>query len=214
MKHLTVPHLPDLHEDAPMWLVEERLNTLPRQQIGISPWSGDTDRPEVEFILAHNGSCLFLKYSVHENAVLARYRNLNDPVYKDSCVELFLSFGNDKAYYNLETNCLGTSLLAYGTGREGRKFIAPEALAQIKHSASLKINRKGKNSRHWQLTQVVPLAVFTEHRLEHLSGLHGRANLYKCGDDLPEPHFLTWSPVQAPAPDFHRPECFGQVAFA
>ena len=35
-------------------------------------------------------------------------------------------------------------------------------------------------------------------------------NFYKCDESL-HPHFGAWSPIDAPAPDFHRPECFGKL---
>ena len=38
-----------------------------------------------------------------------------------------------------------------------------------------------------------------------------QANLYKCGDKTAVPHFLSWNPVEVPAPDFHRPEFFGTL---
>ena len=36
-------------------------------------------------------------------------------------------------------------------------------------------------------------------------GLRARMNLYKCGDDLSHPHFLSWQPIEAPKPNFHLP---------
>ena len=38
-------------------------------------------------------------------------------------------------------------------------------------------------------------------------------NLYKCGDSLARPHYLSWQPVATPHPDFHRPEFFKPVLF-
>ena len=38
-----------------------------------------------------------------------------------------------------------------------------------------------------------------------------RANFYKCGDKTAHPHFLSWNPVVSSKPDFHRPECFGEL---
>ena len=34
---------------------------------------------------------------------------------------------------------------------------------------------------------------------------------YKCGDKTAHPHFLSWNPVGTPAPDFHRPDFFGEL---
>ena len=38
-----------------------------------------------------------------------------------------------------------------------------------------------------------------------------RATFYKCGDKTAHPHFLSWNPVGTPAPDFHRPDFFGEL---
>ena len=48
---------------------------------------------------------------------------------------------------------------------------------------------------------------FADH--ESLAGQRVRANFYKCGDETPEPHFLSWNPIDTPKPDFHLPEFFG-----
>ena len=40
-----------------------------------------------------------------------------------------------------------------------------------------------------------------------------RANFYKCADRTAHPHFLAWNRVDAPAPDFHRPDFFGELIF-
>ena len=36
-----------------------------------------------------------------------------------------------------------------------------------------------------------------------------KGNVYKCGDMLPHPHFLSFFPIHLPKPDFHRPDFFG-----
>jgi len=35
------------------------------------------------------------------------------------------------------------------------------------------------------------------------------ANFYKCADKLQHPHWLNWSPVDFPKPNFHLPQSFG-----
>ncbi|MCK7480493.1 MAG: carbohydrate-binding family 9-like protein [Candidatus Moduliflexus flocculans] len=46
------------------------------------------------------------------------------------------------------------------------------------------------------------------------AGCRSAANFYKCGDETEFPHYGAWSPVETPAPDFHRPEFFGEIVFA
>ena len=62
---------------------------------------------------------------------------------------------------------------------------------------------------NWRVTLVIPfelIGVDPEALPEKL-----RANIYKCGDKTAHPHFLSWSPVGTPSPDFHRPEFFGEL---
>ncbi len=213
MKQLVVPTIPALKPSSPLSDVSEALDLLPAQRIDLDPWPSGGEKVEAGFTLAHSGRHLLLKYKVREQAVLARYRNINDPVYKDTCVEFFISFGEERAYYNIEANCLGTCLVGYGPGKHDRKPLAVEAISQIEHLANLKVANHGQKERAWELTLRIPATVFTEHRLENFSGLQARGNFYKCGDDLPEPHFLVWNPVTAPAPEFHRPGDFGAISF-
>ncbi|PRY00216.1 cellulose/xylan binding protein with CBM9 domain [Pontibacter ummariensis] len=213
MKQLIVPQTPDLWQDSPISLVTAKLDALPRQGIASCPWSAEEGKPEVYFTLAHNDGCLFLKYRVREKTLLARYRNINDPVYKDSCVEFFIAYGEDSAYYNIEANCLGTCLVGYGKGKNNRKLLPTETVSVIRHHADLKVANKGQSFMVWELTLIIPASVFSEHKLKTFEGQNGRVNFYKCGDDLPEPHYLAWHPIEAPEPDFHRPEYFGQIAF-
>ena len=39
-------------------------------------------------------------------------------------------------------------------------------------------------------------------------------NFYKCGDETPAEHYLSWHPITSAGPDFHRPECFGTLEIA
>ncbi|PVY43727.1 carbohydrate-binding family 9-like protein [Pontibacter virosus] len=214
MRHLELPLLPHVKKDSPFLLIDSELDKLPTQLISNAPWATTQEKPEVEFVMAHSGDCLFLKYYVTEQHVLARYRQPNDPVYKDSCVELFISFQNDPAYYNIEFNCLGTCRIGFGPERHNRKLLPPATIAKIRSSGTLRAGNSASHKKAWQLTLVIPISIFSEHQLASLeSEEHARVNFCKCGDELPEPHFLTWNMIQAPEPNFHLPEFFGTVKF-
>ena len=49
--------------------------------------------------------------------------------------------------------------------------------------------------------------------IESFDGKEMGANFYKCGDELPTPHFLSWNPIEWAEPSFHRPEQFGKLIF-
>ena len=52
---------------------------------------------------------------------------------------------------------------------------------------------------------------FADYPIRLEAGTTLRANVYKCGDDLPVPHFISWSPIHTPEPSFHQPTFFGEI---
>jgi hypothetical protein len=145
--------------------------------------------------------------------VQAKYRNINDPVYKDSCVEFFIAFNGEQQYYNLEFNCLGTCLAGFGQNQHDRKLLPKQQVSKIKPWASLKVNNRVPQQISWQLTLVIPVEIFSEHQLTDFTGEQVKVNFFKCGDELPDPHYLSWSNINYPEPNFHLPEFFGDMKF-
>jgi len=161
------------------------------------------------------GSLLIL-YSVVERAVRARYPHDQDPVYTDSCVEFFFTAPPEESYYNLEWNPIGTMLAGYGRSRHERVRLSPAVLAGVERYPSLGrdlFELRAGPLISWELLLVIPLNVIGLAGGVPLSGRLIRANVCKCGDELPEPHYLTWSPIDTPRPDFHRPEFFRPMKF-
>jgi len=213
MKHLSVPFI-FVNNDAPVNDLSRELDIIQKNSIKTAPWSAYTYKPEVFFAIAYSENCLCLKYYVSEKLVRAIYANPNDPVYKDSCVELFISFEDEKEYYNFEFNCAGTCLLGFGKERAGRKLLPEEVIGLIRHQALLKPAGSQDANIDWELTLIIPLKAFHYHQIKTLKGKRCRVNFYKCGDDLPEPHFLAWNNIKTEQPDFHRPEYFGSMEFS
>lgn len=194
-------------------------------------WKDYPYLPEVTFKIARTAKGLLLKYDVREEYIRAMHGKTNDPVYEDSCVEFFLS-SDDRHYYNFEFNCIGTALIGFGTSREDRKWIDPERIKQISRFPSMgrkpfPEGAKKKGPYRWELSVYIPFGFFREAG-ELQSGFSGRkiiagtversektyrANFYKCGDKLPLPHYVSWNRIETKAPDFHRPEYFGDLIF-
>jgi len=169
----------------------------------------------VNFDLHHRGSSMLLKFWVLEPQVRAVHKGLNSQVWEDSCVEFFLAPRGEDAYYNFEFNAIGTFLAAYGTGREDREAIPGEQATLISATPSLGqgiiLNMEGPV--RWELDILIPCGALWKHAITDLAGMDFRGNLYKCGDGLKQPHYLSWQAVNSDAPDFHRPECFGEITF-
>lgn len=132
MKKLQISYLPGIDPEMPLEEISAMLDKQDKLNIDNAPWPAYSYRPSAKFALVHSGDCLFLKFYVSEETIRARYRQTNDPVFKDSCVEFFISFGEEAKYYNLEFNCLGTCRAAFGAGRENRAFLPEKIIAQIR----------------------------------------------------------------------------------
>lgn len=194
-------------------------------------------RPRVEVAMAHTGDCLLVHFRVQEDCIRAIAQDDNGRVWEDSCCELFIQplssdphppilGGNlPTHYYNIECNCAGTLLVGAGEDRHDRRRASREVLNSVQRWASLTIGRDAQpNGRHtipltegaisWELALIIPASTLFLHQIEDFSGLHMRGNLYKCGDLLNTPHFLSRFPINTPTPDFHRPEFFGDLLFA
>lgn len=172
-------------------------------------------QPNVDFAIAYTDEAVLLHYRVTEASVRATAGHDNGPVWEDACVEFFSMPGGDDVYYNVECNCVGTLLIGAGDSRTGRQH-APEAvLSQVSRWASL--GNDGFEERigecSWEVALVIPFSAFFLHHISSLQGKSVRANFYKCGDKLQTPHFLSWSSIDLPKPNFHCPDFFGTLHF-
>ncbi len=196
--------------------ISERLDSLNvRNPVGEVNWKGFDYKPDVNFTMAYTDNEILLKFEVTEQWFKAEKTETNQEVYEDSCVEFFVSPSDDRIYYNLEFNAIGTCLMGAGTGRNDRKRADPEVISKIrrKTSAGHKTVSEKKGRFFWTITIAIPLIVFSRHEIKNLTGKTFRANFYKCGDKLTVPHYLTWSPIGTENPDYHRPEYFGLLKF-
>lgn len=185
------------------------------QEMGVANWQESYPyRPEVKFSVAHDGESILVLYQVHEESVRAEAPADGGHVWEDSCCEFFFA-PDAEGYYNIECNCAGTLLVAYGAGRDQREQAPKETMALIDRYASLGRTPFGTytGDNHWTLALKIPAEVFFRHPGIKLQGLRAHGNFYKCGDALPRPHFLSWNKVDTEKPDFHRPEFFGELEF-
>ena len=212
MKHLSVPYL-GLEDSTSIAEISMKLDHVRQEIVDHAPWNAFPYKPQASFAMAYGDSSVYLKFFVEEKHVKAVYSEPNQPVYKDSCVEFFVSFADEPEYYNFEFNCAGTCLLSFGEQRNNRKMTTADLIKSIAFQSSIKpAKNKGANIG-WELTLAIPFAAFQYHEIASMKGKQCRANFYKCGDDLPEPHFLAWNMINTEEPDFHRPEFFGTLEF-
>ena len=178
-------------------------------------WPDFSYKPEVKFRIVHIGDQILLKFYVREKNIGAKTSIINGDIYKDSCVEFFISPLANGIYFNFEFNCIGIPHVGYGAGRHDRQLLPVDVLQTIKTRSSLGTEpfaeRHGDFS--WELFIQIPVSCFLTESIELFNGLSSKGNFYKCGDELAEPHFVTWNPVKTENPDYHQYGFFGDIQF-
>lgn len=176
--------------------------------------------PKSQAKVAYDNSAIYVKFKVEDQYVKAVAEKNQDPVYKDSCVEFFFTPGVDikTGYFNLEMNCGGTMLFHHQLiPRKGGVSISDEDISQIQVVTSLPniIDPEMDKKTTWQVSYRIPFSVLENYydMKKPQPGTIWRANFYKCADDTSHPHWLTWSPIDFPTPNFHVPEYFGELEF-
>ena len=173
-------------------------------------------KPQMEFAIAYTDEAILIHYRVEEQSVRAVAQHDQDRIWEDSCAEFFCQPADDGIYYNFECNCVGKLLLAAGPDRNERRRASENIMQSIDRWASLGSEPfdTRQESTVWELALCIPFSAFFLHDVNSLAGMSVRANVYKCGDLLPVPHFVSWNAINTEKPDFHCPDYFGTFEFA
>jgi hypothetical protein len=190
--------------------VAELMDGMDKHLLKFAPWKEFSYMPQVSFSIAYSNDHIFLKYFVKEKEIRAHANQPQGPVWEDSCVEFFVSFDNS-GYYNFEFNCIGNFLAAFGPSKTERQSLAKEVVKKIITSVSIVQNED--DDILWELTAAIPVSSFVHSSVDKLQDTICRANFYKCGDLLSDPHFVAWSNIESATPNFHLPEYFGALEF-
>ena len=160
--------------------------------------------------VARTRDALVVDFRVSGLDLRARNTADNGRQWEDSCVEVFIQDPDGAPYYNFEINALGKVLACKGPERHNRTPRPAEEMEQILRFTQMEGGPLEQEGIHtWRVGVVIPFRLLgiDPERLPRSI----RANFYKCGDKTAHPHFLSWSPVETPKPDFHRPEFFGEL---
>lgn len=213
-KKLKVPVIPNLDQLTLESVGDFMEEQATRQTIEYANWANEFPyKPICAFSIARTDKYLYINYFVRGNCLRAVNTKNNTSVWEDSCVEFFVQIPGEQEYYNFEFNCIGTCLAAKRKSRNDAKSFTDEQIAQIKCYSS--VGNRPFEEMHglfaWELIVAIPFS---------LLGLDGtnlpekiNANFYKCADATSLPHYLSWSPIALPSPNFHCPEYFGEVYF-
>lgn len=167
-------------------------------------WGG-TYRPEARAWLAWDAAGLRALLCAREETVSARVTAFGGPVWTDSCLEFFFQpFRDDPRYVNIEVNAAGAALIGVGPDRTHRTELTA-------CPPGMDIRASRHEGGWWAVAYTVPFAWLEELFGRSMAGCDAfRGNFYCC-DETIHPHFGSWNPIDAPEPDFHRPECFGRL---
>jgi hypothetical protein len=207
--NLTVPFFKDETEGSPadLW---NKLEALPKHDLDNTSWLHIPTSCNASFKIAHTSKYILIKFFVTDDYFASINRPINGDVHLDNCVEFFISFDQSDSYYNLEFNAFGTGKVAYGDKSGRRKLLNEDVIAKILTKVEW---RNEGESFNWDILLKIPAEVFVYHKLQSFEGQNAKANFFKCGDRLPNPHYLCWNRILSALPDFHRPEYFGSIKF-
>jgi hypothetical protein len=202
--------------DDPAWAAADALEVAHFRP------EGSDHRPRVQARLLYSEDGLCGVFRVEDRHVLSRHRHFGDPVYQDSCVEVFLQPKAGRGYLNFEMNAGGALLASHVTDhrRTPDGFAAFTRLTEedgrrveVRSSLPRVVEPEVDAPLDWQLAFFIPTALLEKHvgPIGPLGGQTWRANLYKCGDSTSHPHWASWAPVDAL--NFHLPHCFGTLRF-
>jgi len=210
MDKLRIPYLEGISANEEE--LKQVFNSLPAHAIAQQPWPQYPYKPTARFKIAYSGEAILLNYLVEEQFIRLNSFASNDPVWEDSCVEFFISFADDR-YFNLEFNAIGVSLVGYGSQeKNSRQRLDNTEIDRIQSYSEIRKVMQGE-AIEWNLGLYIPLSIFGRENIPSWRGLQCRANFYKCGDLLPNPHFQSWAPIIHPCPNFHLPDFFAPVEF-
>lgn len=179
--------------------------------VNVYNWGGSY-RPETNAVLCYVKDRGFaVRLFCREKDPLATHTEPNSRVYEDSCLEFFANFRPDlkgSGYVNFEGNTNGAMLCFYGSSREDGERTSILGLG-LPHPKPEVFRTDGG----WGWRLLIPLdfirAIYGS--AEYRAGSLIRGNFFKCGDKTAAPHYGSYTKIESPYPNFHRPEYFADM---
>lgn len=198
---------------APLFASKNDIKDVPAASISSFHWEmPGYSRPEsyaAMFAVENQG--LYARLWSFENNIRCECTERDDPVYTDSCLELFLMpVEGDSRYVNFEVNKNGVYLSQIGEKRENRIFIK-EVSSLEPVITPLEVEKDGKTA--WGCEIFLPDSFIADIYQTNYSTTERtiKGNFYKCADSSITPHYGAFFPVTTLPPGFHNPDCFGSI---
>lgn len=185
-----------------------------KADIGNYLWEDNGYCPEANARVYYTSDSIHVMLGAYEKEIKAVYERMNDPVYKDSCLEFFIQPdpGRDCRYLNFEFNSKGVLLLGLGCDRNGRAIIDG---SEFKLFGIKTFVKPLAGIKEWGVEFKIPFEFLARLFPTFDAAFPGsmKGNFYKCGDDTDYPHFGCWSRIGSDNPDFHQSCYFGTLIF-
>lgn len=179
-----------------------------RLYIGNSLWNTEAYHPEVFAQLAYDSTGFIIKFTVYEKNPMCRRKNHLEPVHLDSCIEWFVCFAPELTpkYFNFEINAAGAMNAGFRLNRYENEPLTPEEIESFGIKTEILSDR-------WSGCYKIPFAFIASKipGCKFESGTVLRTNLYKCGEETEQLHFMSCFDIPLEKPDFHCPQFFGEI---
>ncbi len=176
--------------------------------------------PNAQAKMMYDDNNLYVIFRVRDKYVRCRITEYNGPVYDEPAVEFFFSPDPEfpGRYFNLEINCGGTPLMHYNDyDKKEKQLLDVEDIkkVEIAHSLPRIVDPEIPVPVTWTIEYRIPLEMLEKYAtvVHPQPGIEWRANFYKIAEKGTNVHFLTWSEVDNPVPNFHLPQFFGTLVF-
>ena len=217
MKTYTIRHIADPVETH--FPTRKQWDQADRAVLDQHTWTTHAFHPKCVARALYSKGNLFLFFHTEEKELATSRTEDGDEVWKDNCVEFFVSPSEDLSapYMNFELNMIGVLLLGVGPDRGQRRKLAADEMKSVirKPDHTKPILDQSDTVKTWELQVLIPLEWIQEQTgcaLPH-SGTIWRGNFNNCAADVAHPYYGNWNPIETEHPDFHRPEYFGRLIF-
>ena len=214
VERLTTPMKLDADWNKPQWVASKELRIENR----MGPLQ--EFMPTVRAKMMYDDQFVYVIFKVQDRYVRSVATEINGRIWEDSCVEFFFSpdVSNPMAYFNLEINGGGVPLFHFKDPAKPKAALpSVDDIRRIEIVSSLPrtVDPEITKPTTWTLEYRIPVSMLERYAgvKRPASGVVWNGNFYKCGDKTSNPHWLTWSVVGNPTPNFHLPQFFGTLKF-
>lgn len=214
VERLTAPMKIDGNWDKPQWSRSQEMK-VERVMGPVQAFM-----PTVRAKMMYDDNHVYVIFRVQDRFVRSVATEINGRIWEDSCVEFFFApdVTNPMAYFNLEINCGAVPLFHFkDPAKPGAPLPSIDDIKKIEIVGSMPktVDPELNKPTVWTIEYKIPIPMLERYAgvQRPAPGITWNGNFYKCGDKTSNPHWLTWSEVGNPTPNFHLPQFFGRLKF-